>query len=269
VVQLPAEPVIKPRRIWQPPRPAPPSPRRRERLARFHCGSFSGGFGACSRGVSEKGVPPKVNPLNLFSSSDPGCRYAIGSADQFTTGGHQHRKNRARAFFSALRLQTSRQTGSRQSHRSRARVCAGLQAHQAHRLSEAIRPTARRRSWTRRSSTLTTTSGSLRLNGNLPLALSAYEGALAVTPDSLDARYNFGLALKQGNYVLDSGCGIGASPASVSQTKAAPTLCSVMFIRSNLGDRAKARQHYLKVLETDPRNPQAGTIRYWLTEKPR
>jgi hypothetical protein len=31
---------------------------------------------------------------------------------------------------------------------------------------------------------------------------------------------------------------------------------------------AKARQHYLKVLERDPHNPQAGTIRFWLAANP-
>jgi hypothetical protein len=33
-------------------------------------------------------------------------------------------------------------------------------------------------------------------------------------------------------------------------------------------DPAKARQHYTKVLEADPRNSQAMVIRYWLTEHP-
>jgi len=30
----------------------------------------------------------------------------------------------------------------------------------------------------------------------------------------------------------------------------------------------KARQHYLKVLEVEPRHPQAGAIRYWLAANP-
>jgi hypothetical protein len=31
---------------------------------------------------------------------------------------------------------------------------------------------------------------------------------------------------------------------------------------------AKARDHYLRVLETDPRNPQAEAIRRWLSANP-
>ena len=30
----------------------------------------------------------------------------------------------------------------------------------------------------------------------------------------------------------------------------------------------KAREHYLKVLENDPQNPQASAIRYWLAANP-
>jgi len=34
------------------------------------------------------------------------------------------------------------------------------------------------------------------------------------------------------------------------------------------GDNARARVHYLKVLELDPRHPQATAIRYWLVAHP-
>jgi tetratricopeptide (TPR) repeat protein len=37
---------------------------------------------------------------------------------------------------------------------------------------------------------------------------------------------------------------------------------------SQLRQPAKARPHYLKVLETDPRNAQADAVRYWLAANP-
>jgi Flp pilus assembly protein TadD len=35
-----------------------------------------------------------------------------------------------------------------------------------------------------------------------------------------------------------------------------------------LRDIPRARQHYNKVLQLDPRNPQAQSIRYWLVANP-
>ena len=35
-----------------------------------------------------------------------------------------------------------------------------------------------------------------------------------------------------------------------------------------LGDPKRARVHYLRLLELDPRHPQATAIRYWLENNP-
>jgi Flp pilus assembly protein TadD len=35
-----------------------------------------------------------------------------------------------------------------------------------------------------------------------------------------------------------------------------------------LHDTARAREHYLKVLELDPHGPQANNIRFWLSANP-
>ena len=35
-----------------------------------------------------------------------------------------------------------------------------------------------------------------------------------------------------------------------------------------LRDATQAREHYLKVLQLDPRNPQATDIHYWLLQNP-
>ena len=100
---------------------------------------------------------------------------------------------------------------------------------------------------------------------NLPMALSAYETALALRPESLDARYNFALALKQANYPLDAARELEKLLA-VFPNDARAHLAVANLYAQQLHEPAKARTHYLKVLETDPRNPQAGAIRYWLAD---
>lgn len=102
---------------------------------------------------------------------------------------------------------------------------------------------------------------------NLGLALASYESALAARPDSLDARYNFALTLKQANYYVD------AEHELEQLLKRAPSDSRAHLALGNLyaqqlQNPANARLHYLKVLENDPRNPQAGAIRYWLTDNP-
>lgn len=100
---------------------------------------------------------------------------------------------------------------------------------------------------------------------NLPTALSAYETALALRPESLDARYNFALALKQANYPLDAARELEKLLAVFPNDPRAHLAVANLYAQQ-LHEPAKARPHYLKVLETDPRNPQAGAIRYWLAD---
>jgi tetratricopeptide (TPR) repeat protein len=98
-------------------------------------------------------------------------------------------------------------------------------------------------------------------------ALPAYETALAIQPDSLNARYNFALALKAAGYVLDAVNELKkiavASPAEVRAQLALGNLYA-----QQLHDPARARACYLKVLELDPRNSQANDIRFWLSANP-
>ncbi len=102
--------------------------------------------------------------------------------------------------------------------------------------------------------------------GDLPTALAAYENALAVT-NSAEVRYNFALALQQANYFLDAERElervVAASPEEVRARLALGNLCA-----QQLGLPALARVQYLKVLEMDPRNPQAEAIRRWLNANP-
>jgi tetratricopeptide (TPR) repeat protein len=102
---------------------------------------------------------------------------------------------------------------------------------------------------------------------NFRTALAAYETALAIQPDSVDARYNFALALKAAGYVPDAVNQlkkiVAANPGEVRAQLALGNLYA-----QKLYDPARARVHYLKVLELDPHNPQATDIRYWLASNP-
>ena len=98
-------------------------------------------------------------------------------------------------------------------------------------------------------------------------ALLAYETALAIRPDSVDARYNFALALKAAGYVTDALNELKkiatSSPGEVRVQLALGNLYA-----QQLHDPARARVYYLKVLELDPRNPQANDIGFWLSANP-
>ncbi len=102
---------------------------------------------------------------------------------------------------------------------------------------------------------------------NYRTALAVYETALAIQPDSADARYNFALALKAAGYAPDAVNElkkiVAANPGEVRAQLALGNLYA-----QQLRDPARARAHYLKVLELDPRNPQATDIRFWLASNP-
>lgn len=104
--------------------------------------------------------------------------------------------------------------------------------------------------------------------GDLPQALSAGEFALSLRPDSTDARLNFAQVLKQVNFFFD------AANELANVLKQNPDEPRAHLALGNLYARqfhqpAQAREHYLKVLELDPRNSQAPAIRDWLVANPR
>src|ERR1051326_509526 len=103
--------------------------------------------------------------------------------------------------------------------------------------------------------------------GDLPGTIAAYESALAIRPDSLDARYNLAWTLKQNNDFARA----AEQLERVLQKYPNDTrshLALANLYAQQLHEPAKARPHYVKVLEIDPHNPQAGTIRFWLTSNP-
>lgn len=102
---------------------------------------------------------------------------------------------------------------------------------------------------------------------NFQLSLATWENALAIQPESVDARYNFALALKAANYPADAANELKQILAdNGNETRAhlvLGNLCAGQF-----GNPAQARAHYLKVLEQDTRHPQATAIRFWLVAHP-
>ena len=103
--------------------------------------------------------------------------------------------------------------------------------------------------------------------GDLPLALTSYENALAIQPASFEARYNFALALKQANYPSDAVNELEKALTAYPNEVGAHLALGNIYAQQ-LSQPAKARQHYLKVLELEPQHPQAGAIRQWLAAHP-
>ena len=103
--------------------------------------------------------------------------------------------------------------------------------------------------------------------GELKRSLTGWETALALQPDSINARYNFALALKQGNYAYDAAYELQRIlEAKPSEARAHLTLGNLYA--QQLNEPQRARAHYMKVVELDPRNLQAPAIRYWLAANP-
>jgi tetratricopeptide (TPR) repeat protein len=103
--------------------------------------------------------------------------------------------------------------------------------------------------------------------GDFRKSLSVSETALVIRPDSVDARYHFALALKQANYVRDAASELEhVLEAKPNETRAHLMLGNIYA--QQLNEPQKARAHYRKVLELDPRNSQSAAIRFWLVANP-
>ena len=102
---------------------------------------------------------------------------------------------------------------------------------------------------------------------NLDQSLASSEMALAIRPDSVDARYNFALGLKASDYAQDAVNELKKIVAA-NPDEARAQLALGNLYAEQMQDPAQARQHYLKWLALDPHNPQANNIRYWLSANP-
>ena len=100
--------------------------------------------------------------------------------------------------------------------------------------------------------------------GDWAEALSAFERALVLKPDNSDARLNFALSLDRANYPVDAARELEILLARVPNMVDAHATLARLYAEK-LGDPDKARAHYTRVLQLDPRHPQAPAIRRWLT----
>jgi len=145
----------------------------------------------------------------------------------------------------------------------------GVKAQAAHRLEEAI---VSYRKATQLDPTYFEAHYNLGLAqaalGKLAGALESYENALAVEPQSLDARYNFALTLRQANYIPDAVAEFKKLLRTYPNEPRANLALGNLYSQQ-LGQPSLARAHYLKVLQVEPRHPQANAIRYWLAANPK
>lgn len=103
--------------------------------------------------------------------------------------------------------------------------------------------------------------------GDARLSLWAYEIALALKPDNGDARYNFALALKAGGHWNDS-AGQFQKLLSDEPADARAHLSLANLYAQQLQQPAAARTNYQRVLEINPKHPEAAKIRFWLAANP-
>jgi tetratricopeptide (TPR) repeat protein len=233
---------------------------------------------AQSRSPTKRTLLQRLNPINLFAhdeasptssnrtaGSDGSPGSVAGDTNSNGTGSRKPDvKNFPRYAYLSLEKPAS---GDRTSAESV--FAKGVQLQQARRLPDAIQ--AYRRA-AQLDPSFFDAHYNLGLaaseNGNSRLALSAYQTALAINPESLDARYNFGLVLKQAGYVLDA---VIQFEKILSQYPSEPRahLALGNIYAQQLQDPSKAREHYQAVLAVAPQSPQAGAIRYWLSDHPR
>ncbi len=103
--------------------------------------------------------------------------------------------------------------------------------------------------------------------GDVRRSLGLWETVLAIEPDSINARYNFALALKQADFPNEAAVELEKIlEAKPSESRAHLTLANLSA--QQLNDNRRARQHYMKVLQLEPRNSQASAIRFWLAANP-
>ena len=221
----------------------------------------------------------RINPINLFRGDDKKIAASTplppslerippqssGSGEVRQDAGGSTRDNTNAARYSYL-LPPQPAAGNRS--QAQPLFEQGVRAQQGHHTLEAIR--AYREaiqmdpSFFEAHYNLGLTAGEA---GDLPGALKAYENALAARSDSVDARYNFALALKQGNYVMDAAIEL-EKVLNANPKESRANLALGNLYAQQLGQPAKARQCYLRVLEHDPRNPQANAIRFWMAANP-
>jgi len=98
-------------------------------------------------------------------------------------------------------------------------------------------------------------------------ALAAWETALALRPEAAEARYGFALTLKAAGFAPDAAAELEKVVAANANDARAHLVLGNLYAEP-LRDKTRARVHYQRTLEIDPRQPQATQIRYWLVANP-
>ncbi len=104
-------------------------------------------------------------------------------------------------------------------------------------------------------------------SGENARALAGWETALALQPDSLAARYSFALTLKQAGHATDAANELEKIIEAKPDDARAHLALGNLYAQQLL-EPMKARAHYKKFLDLEPRSPQAAAIRYWLSANP-
>jgi tetratricopeptide (TPR) repeat protein len=275
VVKLPPEPVARSAQDVAPardPSPAPPtksaavSPKAAEKS-----GSERPGFFARMNPLkllqrdSQSGARPAAEPSDAGVSGPEPTAPAAGASPGSVAGS---RAVLAPSGVGGYKYRSPAKPAAGDHSAAERAFAQGLQAQQANRLLEATqsyrRATQLDPAYYDAYYNLGLAAGSA---GNLQQALVACEFALAIRPESPDARYNLALLLKQANYLSDAANELERL-LSIYPGEPRGHLALGNLYAQQLRQPAKAREHYLKVLEYDPHNPQAAAIRYWLIANP-
>ena len=98
-------------------------------------------------------------------------------------------------------------------------------------------------------------------------ALSACERALAIRPESVEARFWFALALREAKYPQDAADQLLIIVQNHPEDYRAHLSLANLYARQ-LNQSQLAREHYVKVLELAPHHAEASNIRSWLAGNP-
>lgn len=98
-------------------------------------------------------------------------------------------------------------------------------------------------------------------------AVTAAEYATALQPDSAASRQLYAAALQRANFPADAAEQIERL-LQVNPNDSQNHLTVAGLYATSLGETAKARAHYQRVLELEPNHPQASAIRIWLAGNP-
>ncbi len=226
----------------------------------------------------KRGFFQKINPLNLFHtdattvpSPTPLPPEAMPPRSNAATSGTNGKAQPAAAGRYLYVSPPKPASGDRA--RAEEFFAQAVQAQHDHRVSDAVKLY---RAATEADPSFFEAQSNLGLaaydTGDMAQSLLAHETALAIKPDSFSARFNFSLALKKAGYIQDAAQQLEQLLAARTQEPTARIAMTHLTLANLYAEQFHrpeyARPHYLKVLELDPHNSQATSIRYWLRDNP-